>query len=308
MRKQTCDLCGHSFGLNELLSAFNETLCGKCADGRLENVDSATITDKTVFRLTDPTICARCTADNGDVPFESTLEMPLCDRCSEQIRHYPFPLWIKAACVGLVIVVVWTLAANARFFKARILMDRSLKLAFQQGEIPLAAEQMYTAANLVPESQELATLSSFLSGVVAMQQEKWGDAVRCFEQCRDLPPQFQLDMMMSRAQIAVAFDNKDYGEFLRLSLDLLAQLPGNPTAIAQAGSAHACMYAAEGRPEDRQKALDFLARAEEINRQDPDPTFDEYRERIIHRIETRQIITAEAYRKLHGIAQTEKNP
>ncbi len=300
MRKGNCDKCGQSFVLNELVSVFNETLCDRCTEDRLKNTAQERITGETVYRLTDPTICARCGADGGQQEYGLLLEAPVCDSCGDYMRKYPFPLWIKAACLGLIVLVVFTISWNWRFFRARILMDRATKTGFQEGRFVEGAEQMQTAAGLVPESGELAMLSNLLSGVVEMYAENYEKALDHFGRCSGLPPGFGLDRLIIQCRIGVAFDNKDYREFLTLSLQFQESSPDDPMTAASVSSAYACLYAVNGNNKDKEKAMEFLSKAEKLSENTPDSGFDDYKERILYRIETRQVLTRQEYYKRMG--------
>ncbi len=295
MRKGNCDKCGQSFGLNELVSVFDETLCDRCAEDRLKNTAEDRITGETVYRLTDPTICSRCGADGGQQEYGVLLEAPVCDSCREHMQKYPFPLWIKAACLGLIVLVVFTISWNWRFFRARILMERGTRAGFLEGRFAEGAEQIQTAAGLVPESDDLATLYNFMSGVVEMRAKNNEKVLGHFGQCSGLPPDYGVDSMIIQCRIGLAFDNKDYGEFLKLALQIQESSPGHPRSVAQVSSAYACLYAANGNEIDKEKAMEFLVRAEKLSESTPDPEFDEYKTRILYRIETREVITREEY-------------
>ncbi len=307
MQKQSCDNCGESFGLNDLISVFDETLCHKCTDSRLENTDPEQNTEETVYRLVDRTICARCLADNGTEEFELFLDMPFCGNCREQSQHYPFPLWVKTACLAVLMIVIFSISYNIRFFKARILMQQSMQLATQEGQYVIVAEKMGEATRLVPESPDVKKLSHFFSGVVEYQKEDFEAAMTHFNQCREMPIGSGIDEMILHTKIAIAFENKEYEEFLRLSKELLESTPKNAITTGLMGSAYACVYAVDGREEDKEKALDFLRQAEALNEQYPIDTFEEDKERILHRIETRQILSRKEYQKLTGTAIEEND-
>ena len=300
MRKGNCDKCGQSFVLNELVSVFNETLCDCCTEDRLKNTAQERITGETVYRLTDPTICSRCGADGGQQEYGLLLKMPVCDSCGEHMRKYPFPLWIKAACLGLIVLVVFTISWNWRFFRARILMDRATKAVFLEGRLVDGAGQMQTAARLVPESGDMATLSNLMSGLVEMQEENYEKALDHFGRCSGLPPDFGLDTLIVRCRIGAAFDNKDYREFLKFALQFQESSPDDPVSVAQVSSAYACLYATNGNDEDKDKAMEFLSRAEKLSVNSVDSGFDEYKERILHRIETREVISRQEYYERMG--------
>jgi hypothetical protein len=300
MQKHICDICGKTFALNDLASVFDKILCDICTKKQLDGIDQDQINTNTVYNMVDPTICARCGADNGQHQYELFMEMPICGSCREYMQNYPFPLWIKAACVGLIIIVIFSISWNLKFFHARILMDRSIKLAFKQEQWVQAYKDMQKASELVPESTELKTLSNYMAGIVGIQQEDYIKALHYLEKCRDMPEDFGVNILKTKAQLALAFDNKDYQKFLQLSQKLQKLTPDDQVSLAQVGSAYACLYALDAREEDRQRAMDYLKKAEALNKQKPNPLFEEYRERILHRIETRQILSRKEYYEKTG--------
>jgi len=299
MRKKVCEGCGGSFGLGAMVSVFGRSMCESCAERRLEGIDQETITPETVYRLDDPTVCARCGADNGSTELGRVLEMPVCEECRERIERYPFPLWIKAACLGLAVVVAWTFAVNLRFFRARVLIEQATALVSVEGGVAEASAKMARAAELVPEAADLAMLSNYWLGIAALE-DRPAEALACMERCGGLPAEFGVKNIVLQARISLAFDEKDYEGFLRLSQEQRRQQPDAAMAAAGVASAYACLYAVHGRAQDRELALEALAEAERMGEQDPEG-IAEYKERILHRIETRQIITRKEYHEMKAM-------
>ena len=300
MRQQTCVKCGNSFPLNETVYIYGDLYCHPCGDERLESVEEDQITEGDIYPMTDPTICTRCNADNGQLEYEMFLEMPICDRCKDFVQNHPFPIWIKAAAVGLLIIVAFSLVSNFRFFKARILMDSSLKNAFQQGDMELAAEQMSKAAALVPASKDMQIMANYMIGVRAVQTEDYEKAIENLSKCSALPPEYDVNIIILNAKIGLAFDNKEYNEFLDLTQKYKDFHPDNPIVVAQMASAYACLYAANGKEGDKQNAMSYLEQAEKLCEDEVNPYFVDYKERILYRIETRKILKKNEYYEITG--------
>ena len=295
MREQTCEQCGQKHGLNELISVFGSVLCRSCGDQKLNASDKDQINEKTVFPLSDPTVCARCGTDGGSQEFPLFLDMPICQTCKDTMVNYRYPAWVKAFFAGILIIVVFSLVWNFRFFQARVLMEQAIKAGFAQGNVEAGSNKMQKASNLVPESHELRVLSHYLEGVRAIRKDDCQSALDHFQNCNELPEAYQVELFQRTAEIGVAFDNKDYQKFLELAMGLRDSNPNDSTAEGQIASAYACLYAERGDESDKQKALEHLQRAEDKTTPNDRERFKEYRERITYRLETRRILTRKEY-------------
>ena len=213
------------------------------------------------------------------------------------MKHYPFPLWIKAACVVIILMVGFTIHMNLRFFKARILLSQSIQLGFADDQWEQASGNMEKATRLVPEMKELNILWHYMAGVHEMQSGNYVAAADHLEYCGDLPPNYQVGTLLLNARSGAAFDKKDYSEFLNISLQKQQSDPNEPMTLAQVSSAYACVYAADGHEENKHKSLDCLTQAERIYGQSIPEEFTEYKERILYRLQTRQILTKEEYQR-----------
>jgi hypothetical protein len=96
-----------------------------------------------------------------------------------------------------------------------------------------------------------------------------------------------------------AFERKDYDLFLSANREALVLMPEQPRVIAGVASALACKFAVTGNPAYRAEAESLLAVAERAaartaqDKQD----YDEYAERIRHRLATRIIIDQAEYNR-----------
>ncbi|MEN8127121.1 MAG: hypothetical protein ABFR90_04860 [Planctomycetota bacterium] len=300
MREQICEQCGNKYGLNDLVSVFDSTLCQSCGEKRLKDAEQDQITDQSVFSLSDPTICARCGADGGNQEFEFFVEMPICENCRDAMVNYRYPAWIKGFFAGILIITICSIAWNFRFFQARILMEQAIRIGFVQGNVDTATKKMSKAANLVPGAHGLQVLSHYLEGVQAIRDDDSQTALNHFQKCNELPESYQVEQYMLIAEFGVAFDNKEYQRFLELSIKYRDSFPDDPIPEAQIASAYACLYAEEKKQECKEKAMEHLQIAEEKATPDDQKRFEEYRERILYRLETRRILNSEEYYKETG--------
>jgi hypothetical protein len=293
MQKQGCKHCGQIFGLNQLVSVFDEVLCRDCAEKRIFDVPKD-MAPQVIRYMQDPTVCTRCKADNGLDAYELFLEMPLCPSCREHIKKHPFPFWIKAACVVIILIVGFAIYMNLRFFRAHVLFEQSISLGFQEHKWEQAAQKMEKAATLVPENQDIKTTWHYMAGYHALQSEHYEEAVEHLEYCTGLQ-EYHVGYMLLEAQSGVAFNKKDYPELLRLSQEVLKLEPNDPMRLAQVSSAYACVYAITGQEADKLKCMDYLGQAEQCFQGSIPEDFAEHKERILYRLETRQILTKKVY-------------
>jgi len=149
--------------------------------------------------------------------------------------------------------------------------EEAVKLEQQDGHAAEAAKLMHEAATLYPESRGLS---------VAAEQFDEG----------------------------VAFEAKDYDQFLAIANKQWQEFPGFGTAAVVA-SALACKYAVTGDSKFRQQAEQMLQASHDKLGTDPaeQQSYQEYAERIHHRLDSRQIITKTEYdRRFRAAAQKPK--
>ncbi len=98
------------------------------------------------------------------------------------------------------------------------------------------------------------------------------------------------------AEAGIAFDAKDYDEFLKKEQALVKLLPTESHAVAGVASAYACKYAVTGDEKYRKESLKRLDQARKMAGPN-NPEMQEYAERIEHRLDSRQILKREEYQK-----------
>lgn len=101
--------------------------------------------------------------------------------------------------------------------------------------------------------------------------------------------------MIIQASLGVAFDNKDYEEFLRASKAYLEYDTTLAIANASVASAYSCLYAESGKEADNENARFYLAKAKQIDNDSEDMLT--YYNMIEYRLQHRIIITREEFAK-----------
>lgn len=297
MKQVICAQCRGKTPRNDAFSVFERELCEPCADAEVAKYQGKQLPDGAVTRLVDPTICAQCAADNGDNDLPTIAQVPFCESCEQLFRNRPYPVWLKLSFTALVLLAAFSFVWNWRFlagYRETQQMERALRASNWEA----AAALSEAAAQHVPEVPELADMANFNRGVALLANEQSAKAVVAFKKARrgqnHLGP--TLDRMLLQAEAGAAFEAGDYDGFLAKMQAYAATEPGSSQARAGVASAYACKYAAGGSDEDRDRALEELAQAAKLARPG-DREFEEYRERIQHRLETREIISRKDFQK-----------
>ena len=248
-------------------------------------------------RQMDLAICINCAKDHGSISLPLLAGLPVCPQCEEFFRHRPFPVWVKAFLVAILALVVFASVWNMRYMEAFVKMKSAFKNFSTNPEN--SVRQITSASNLVPENTELRGWANFYQGLLFLQQNKSAPALEAFNTSKKLIPAMSkadenvLNDLIANAAIAVAFDNKDYDQFLSLAAADSNKHPGDAIACAQVASAYACKFAVTGDEQFKKNALDTLDKAIKLSKNDLE--FEDYRQRILHRLYTREIISGKEF-------------
>jgi len=283
--------------MSETCLVDGRPLCGKCASAFGDEELNA-LSDEDVVRQVDPTICAKCGVDNGEQEHGRVAGSPTCEACDYQLRHRPFPGWVKLSLAGLLVLAAITLVQNVRFFQGYAEIQRAFR-AISAGKIEHAAGLMHTAAQHVPECRELDGMASLFMGMELTRRDQVKEAIPQLHHARALlgsgdPWRTLAEEQLLAAEASMAFDGKDYDTFLAKCQDLRDRRPQDVFAQLSLASAHACQYALRGREEHKQDALALL---NEVSLAEQDGDMQDFRQRILHRLSTRKILSAEEFHK-----------
>lgn len=309
MRRANCAQCGNSFALGELFSVAGQTLCQACAEQRLAQNPALRLQANAVTRQADPTVCARCGADQGEIELPRTIGLPMCQECEDRVRRYPFPLWVKFAAAAVIALAVVSLWHNERFLTGGWELARGQNAA-KAGDFARAWRLMDDVAARVPEQAWLASVAAAYHGMWLMTEDRPAEALPFFRTAKaGAPADSGLETMILNAEGNAAFDAQDYDTFLDRQQAMHNRMPDQPIFVLGVASAHACKYAVTGDDAHRQKALDSIERARHMRGGD-DPPQREYIMRIRHRLATREIIKQKEFaeRYPNGWREEGQNP
>jgi tetratricopeptide (TPR) repeat protein len=237
--------------------------------------------------------CQRCGKATGtSAPVLAGLRV--CPDCAGIMNDYPFPRWIKATAAGLAVLVVFSVFWNLRFLQAVFEM-KHFAAAVSEGDVARAEQHIQNASSLVPENNELSVLASYYRGVLALREEDYAEAIDSLKLVENvLPPEWEAWVLLRQAMLGKAFDDGDYDAFLALSKEVAERNPGNITAQGNVASAYACQYVATGNMEFHGLALQALEKARAMPGAN-EPSWTEYEQRILHRLDSREIITRDEF-------------
>ncbi len=278
---------------------FGQRLCETCTKTDLEARTKAgeNVSEDSVARLADPTVCSQCNMDNGSIELETVLGQPLCEACRESVS-VRFPMWIKVAFVGLLVLAGYSLVRNARFFMAHREAKQAVA-ASKDGDADQAYALMEKSYGRVPESTELGAMRDLFWAIKLVHDRKDQEAKEALKALKAAFPNDPLvDDLLLHVEGSLAFDAQDYDRFLEIELKRLKASPENETAISWVASAHACKFAVTGAEKHRMEAMRLMEKLEKKAGQEE--WFVDFKARMLHRMDSREIITKEEYEKRFG--------
>lgn len=286
-----CDHCGKTFSLSDTFLVADSTLCKGCAEEFHKAHKDIPV--KEFKRQQDRTVCVNCGKDNGSIELPIMAGQPVCEQCMAYFKNRPYPPWIKLAMAGLAAIVVFSFIWNWRFVQAYV----DVKSAVHATDANQASKLFLSAAAKVPEAKWLSTMAIYFDGIQMLMEEESAEALKLFNFCKaNSPSTPALDDVIATAEIGVAFDNKDYDKFLSLAIQKQDKHPDDTSAVAGVASAYACKYAVTGDEQFKQQSLDFLKKSQTMSeKQGALKRFEEYEDRILYRLETREIISRKEF-------------
>ncbi len=288
MRKERCSKCEKYVPMNSMFTFRGGFTCDACLEQVLMQDD--TVERGEIDRHLDPTLCVNCGRDNGNIELQVLSGIPTCDTCIAYFRNRPFPTWLKVSFTLLIVVVILHVAHNRRFWLAY----QEIKKAGQTEEFSASAALYASAAQRVPENAGLQSYSAFIVGIGLLQEDLSEEALPYLERARDgVPPELELERVISVARCNVAFEHQDYDEFLRIALRMRREYRDEAVEWARAASAYACKYAETGDMTYHKNALAHLDSARV--RSPGDPAISEYEMRILHRLHSREVLKADEF-------------
>jgi hypothetical protein len=295
MKQMVCQGCGGTLPMNEMFTVFGRSLCETCGNQELTEARKSPQPGD-VIRQTDPTVCSQCNTDEGARELPRVAGMPVCRFCEDGLRRRPFPAWVKLSFVLLLALAVFAFVYNRRFFLGYVEMHRAGG-AMARGDLSQASALMTAAAGHVPEQPYLKVMADFFTGIDLVVRDENAEAIRLLQDCSARfparsPERQAADFYLLAAQAGAAFEAKDYDRFLAKQNEILKARPAEAMAMAGVASAYACKFAVTGDEAHKKQALHYLEMAAS---RDTGPQAVDYRQRILHRLQTREIIKKQEF-------------
>lgn len=310
MKTEICSGCGQSHPRGEMFSCFGSVFCEPCANQKLSTVERGSIKPGDVKRLVDPTVCIQCSTDYGSRVLEEVAGVPFCPECAKRARNQPYPPWLRMAAVILAILTAWAFAHSVRYIRARVAMDRAMVQFFQHRDIEGAAQASRQAYDLVPTSPYIQDLYHYFAGVQSVQQDKPEEAISHLNaiKLKMSEKAFAREHFIRQAKVSIAFNRKEYGKMVTMAREQLKEEPDSLAAHLGLAGSCALVYADKGEEAMKQESLQQLELAMKAaaKMDAPDQAAVKYeRDRMLHRLNTRQIISRAQYVKQFGPAPGE---
>src|SRR5262245_1276074 len=117
MKLLDCLECGQSVSASGTFSVNGRVLCEPCADKKVVEIQTAK-GKLEVLRGSDPTVCAKCSGDFGTRELATVAGMHACEKCREAMINFQYPVWLKAAFVGMLVLLAVALIHGRSYFAA----------------------------------------------------------------------------------------------------------------------------------------------------------------------------------------------
>jgi hypothetical protein len=214
-----------------------------------------------------------------------------CELTATARRRRSYAGWIKLACAISILFVGFCFYHKARLYLGYS-QGRKAVAAEERGDHESAGRLFAAAAGYVPESQELSALASLYEGLQFLSNQQMRKALPLLQEyarydVQDAP----VKALILTVESAIAFDDRDFDRYCTLQKKSLAASPQDPMKLAAVASALAGKFAASGNEAARVESLQYLKQAEKFAGPDRG-RFEFYKQRILHRLDTREIISS----------------
>ncbi|HEV3206763.1 MAG TPA: hypothetical protein VGZ28_07395 [Terriglobales bacterium] len=166
MRQGMCSECGLKGPLQIYFRQSDKVFCDACTTKLAEPGTGKFRGLEPPSAAIDPTICARCKADNGNSEFPLTGKLPFCAECRKQFYERPYPQWLKLSLAFLLMLLVVALIHGRKYFHAGREMYVGEKLV-EQAHYSEATAHLQQTVEIAPNSDKAVLLfakASLLSG------------------------------------------------------------------------------------------------------------------------------------------------
>ncbi|MXN91793.1 hypothetical protein GR160_11205 [Flavobacterium sp. Sd200] len=293
MRTAECSKCFETKPLNDTVKVDGNVFCSRCMDTTFPQPDM--LDGKSVIKDFDPTACSFCDKDFGDEEIKKISVYPICAECEKKLKNKAFPVWVKAFFAAVLLLVCFSFAWNWKYYQAYNDIQDSFQFA-NIGDYNSAHKQMNSAANKVPEVEDLNLLAAYYGGIDLLSKDKNIEALKEFKKCSgNLPDDYGIEKLILQAEIGATFNARNYTGFLEATRKNYENDSISAVSNTAVASAYACIYADKKDESARLNALKYLDKAKAIDSTSAE--MKEYYNRVEYRIATRNIIDSKEFTK-----------
>ena len=163
MKYTECSSCQKTtIPITESIKIDGLLFCHACAQTTYPH--EYLLEDKVVEQQFDPTICAFCKTDYGDLELPKTTKYPICADCQVDLDQRVFPSWVKAFFAGILLIVLLAFVWNWKYYQAYKNV-RKANLYYVSGDYANATQSMTAASETVSEVSDLKTMATYFNGI-----------------------------------------------------------------------------------------------------------------------------------------------
>lgn len=292
MKYTSCENCGKTnIPLNSTVKIDNKVFCEDCIKQNFQTEEQ--IKGKSVEHQFDETVCSQCSKDFGDTILKKVSVYPICGDCEKKIRNKTFPFWVKAFLSGILLITVFSFFWNWKYFNAYKDLEQSYEY-LNKGNIEKAFTLISSVKSTVPEDEGVNLLYRFFNGINLLTKDKTKESLKEFEFCKGkMPENFDVDGYILQSKIGIAFDDKNYEDFLNYSKEILKKNPKDSYSMMSVASAYSCIYVEKNDESAKTQALNYIEQAKKINSKDKE--IIQYYSMVLYRIYNKTIITSKEF-------------
>lgn len=293
MRKTICNDCQKEIPVDESFLYKNQVYCEECLNSKIKS--GIEITEDEILNQIDETVCSNCKFDNGEIELKKISHFPVCENCFNLLINRPFPKWIKISTLALIIIVLFGVFYNSKYFFAYLDIRESNKL-FQLGKFEDSCKKMKLASKRLPHLEYLKGLSDFNEGMYLLYKDDSEKALLLFESYKKYyPDDKSIEFWILKAKSGVYYNSKDYQNFYFIQKELYKLNPDDIISIAGVSSGASCLYVTTGEKKYLDEMNEYFELAQKKMLPEQRKSLNEYIQRIKYRVYSGKIISSKEY-------------
>jgi tetratricopeptide (TPR) repeat protein len=158
MGQVTCQECSRGVSTAEAYELNRKVYCATCVQAAAQRAKDAGQSVE-VTRYVDKSICGRCNTYVGEGGGVVVGSVRLCLPCSELVKDWPYPQWLKLSLAGLLLLLVFALFHGRKYFQAGKDLYRGEQLV-EKGQYEQALPYLKAMLKIAPDSDKGALLAA----------------------------------------------------------------------------------------------------------------------------------------------------